>query len=361
MVAEARRTGGSATFTMEAEARQAGGPGLLVAGDLDRPVSLFAEGTVGWRHCVEVALVSIVALGLALALPLATTVFALLLFGVLHNYFEVRYVVGRFGGLFTGRLVEAVLIGLTAIVLLRLAPLGPFGRPAEIVATYGLLGAVLVLRLGYRPVLLASGFVLLSIAASISLAYADYHFVAITHLHNVLPLVFLWEWTSRGPGTGAERAFRLLNLTWAVLLPGLILAGVFGQPASADPTPATWIVGSVDGFVRTMVLPGGDMEVGARLLSVFALLQLMHYYVWCRFFPSVGGVEVARFDRTMRGLRLPRGRLLSGLVVLLAAATPFLICADFWLGRSVYGALAGYHAHLEYALLLLFVLAWRRP
>jgi hypothetical protein len=254
-----------------------------------------------------------------------------------------------------------VLVGLTAIVLLRLAPLGLLGRPAEIVATYGLLGAVLVLRLGYRPFALASALLVLLLATATSLAFPDYHFVAITHLHNVLPLVFLWEWTKGTGAAGAGRAFRLLNLTWAVLLPMLILAGAFGHPAMLDPTWATSIVGDVDSFVRTLVPPGGDSEAGGRLLSVFALLQLMHYYVWCRFFPSVGTAEAARFNQTMRDLRLPSGRRLTGLVLLLAAATLLLMWTDFWWGRSLYGALAGYHAYLEYALLLLFVLSWRRP
>jgi hypothetical protein len=86
----------------------------------------------------------------------------------------------------------------------------------------------------------------------------------------------------------------------------------------------------------------------------------MHYYVWCRFLPSVGGVAAARFDETMRGLCLPYGRHLAGLVLVFAAATLTVMWTDFWRGRSVYGALAGYHAYLEYALLLLFVLSWRR-
>ena len=115
-----------------------------------------SAGTVTWRTCAEVGVVSVLALALALNLPLATAVFALLLFGVLHNYFEIRYVVGRFGGLFAGRIAEAVLLGLTTIVLLRLAPLGSLGRPAEIVATYLLLGAILVIRLADRPRLLAA-------------------------------------------------------------------------------------------------------------------------------------------------------------------------------------------------------------
>ena len=304
---------------------------------------------------------SAVSLALALTLPLASTVFALLLFGVLHNYFELRYLVGRFGGLFAGQLTEAVLVGLTAIVLVRLAPLGALGRPAEIVATYALLGAVLVLRLGSRPHLLMPAALILVLAAALSLRYAEYHFVAITHLHNVLPLVFLWEWTSGAARTGAGRAFRCLNISWAVLLPALILIGAFGQPATVDPTAATSIVGTVDDFVRTLAPPNSDAEIGGRLLAVFALLQLMHYYVWCRFFPGVSRAEVARFDETMAALRLPRGRRLTALVSILAAAALMLMWSDFWLGRSVYGALAGYHAYLEYALLLLFVLSWRRP
>src|SRR5215210_106875 len=149
---------------MVAEARQSPG-----AAD-----GLLTVPTVSWRQCGEVAVVSAVALALALTLPLATTVFALLLFGVLHNYFELRYLVGRFGGLFTGSLVEAVLVGLTAIVLIRLVPLGPLGRPAEIVATYALLGVVLVVRLGTRPHLLIPAALILVLAAALSLAYSEY-------------------------------------------------------------------------------------------------------------------------------------------------------------------------------------------
>ena len=45
-----------------------------------------------------------------------------------------------------------------------------------------------------------------------------------------------------------------------------------------------------------------------------------------------------------------------------AATTMLLLTwSDFRLGRSVCGAQAGYHAYLEYVLLLLFILAWRRP
>ena len=319
-----------------------------------------AERPVTWIQCLELAAVSALALVLATSAPLATTVFALLLFGMLHNYFELRYLIGRFGGLFRGRLAEAVLVGLTAIVLLRLLPVGAWGRTAEIVATYGVLGVVLAFRGRRSPFILAAGILVLLLALAASLAFADHHFVVITHLHNVLPLVFLWEWSARAARTGAGRAFRLLHLGWAVLLPLAILVGLFGEPAVADWTPAASIVGDVDGFVRALLPPGADSAFGARLLAVFALLQLMHYYVWCRFFPSVGAPEAARFDTAVSAVGLPSGRRLTLLVGLFAAATCLFMWADFRLGRSVYAALAGYHAYLEYALLLLFVLAWRR-
>ncbi|MFN8636257.1 MAG: hypothetical protein U0893_20605 [Chloroflexota bacterium] len=320
---------------------------------------------VCWRHCAELAAVTAGALALALTLPLATAVFGLLLFGVAHNYFELRYVVGRFGGLFEGRLAEAVLTGLTAIVLIRVLPIGALARPLEIGAGYALLGIVLTMRVTSWP-MLAAGLVVIVMALALSLANPDQHFVAITHLHNVLPLVFLWEWTARAANTRTVKAFRLLHLTWAVALPAAILLGLFGDGGSVsldagDPTPAAAVVGDVATFVRGLTPPGADSLLGGRLLAVFALLQLMHYYVWCRFFPAVGTVEAARVDRALAGAGLPHGRRLTLLMLAVAALTFGLLWADFWQGRSLYGALAGYHAYVEYALLLLFVITWNRP
>jgi hypothetical protein len=345
---------------MVAPAVQAGREDRWQFGAADTPPDLRVRPPVSWQHCVEVAATTAVALSLSLTLPLATTVFALLLFGVLHNYFELRYVVGRFSGLFAGRLAEVVLVGLTAIVVLRLLPLGSSGRLLEILAGYGLLGVILVLSLRDRPSLAVGGSAALLGAVTLSLTFAEYHFVAITHLHNVLPLVFLWEWTARGVTSGPVRTFRLLHLTWALALPAAILTGVFGSWTLPDLTPAASIVGDVDAFVRGLTPPGDDSVLADRLLIVFALLQLMHYYVWCRFFPSVGTEEAVRSDAMLATIGMPTGRRLTGLAILLAGLTMLLLWADFWRGRSLYGALAGYHAYLEYALLLLFILSWRR-
>jgi hypothetical protein len=42
-------------------------------------------------------------LALAVGAPLTATMLGLLLFGVLHNVLEIRYVAGRFATLLTGR------------------------------------------------------------------------------------------------------------------------------------------------------------------------------------------------------------------------------------------------------------------
>jgi len=86
-------------------------------------------------------------------------------------------------------------------------------------------------------------------------------------------------------------------------------------------------------------------------------MQLLHYYTWCRFFPSVGTGEARRVDEQLASATLPSGRRLTFIAFGLALVSVGLFWTDLRLGRSVYGALAGYHAYLEYVILLLFVLA----
>ena len=62
------------------------------------------------------------ALSLAVALraPLTLTVLGLLLFGVLHNVLEIRYVAGRFAAVLTGRFLALLLALTSGIALCRL-------------------------------------------------------------------------------------------------------------------------------------------------------------------------------------------------------------------------------------------------
>ena len=52
------------------------------------------------------------------------TVLGLLLFGVLHNVLEIRYVAGRFAALLTGRFLALLLVLTSGIALCRLTAAG---------------------------------------------------------------------------------------------------------------------------------------------------------------------------------------------------------------------------------------------
>ena len=53
-----------------------------------------------------------------------------------------------------------------------------------------------------------------------------YYFVILTHLHNLVPLVFVWEWASRLGRTGGRWTFRATQVLWVLVLPLLILGGL---------------------------------------------------------------------------------------------------------------------------------------
>src|SRR6185312_10833366 len=147
-------------------------------------------------------------------------------------------------------------------------------RYAEIVIGYLVLAVAAVHA--RRPLILAG----IVAAAVASLVWPAYHFVVLAHLHNVVPLVFLWEW-------GRRTGFRAVQVGWVLVVPALILAG------AADP----WIGGTDDRFVAVSAPPGAVGTVmGARFLVVFAFLQTMHYVVWVWFLPRHAPDAVQAFE-----------------------------------------------------------------
>jgi hypothetical protein len=49
----------------------------------------------------------------------------------------------------------------------------------------------------------------LALAAVASYSNPGYHFVVLAHLHNLVPLIFLWDWAGRIPSARGRLAFRL--------------------------------------------------------------------------------------------------------------------------------------------------------
>ena len=125
---------------------------------------------------------AVLALGLALRAPLATTVLGLIAFGVLHNVLEIRYVAGRFAAILTGRFLSLLLVLTTGIAVCRLtAVVWPHGsRVAEVAVGYVILAAGC--WIGLRRGWLALGLGVLGLAAWASFAWPAYHFVVLTQV-----------------------------------------------------------------------------------------------------------------------------------------------------------------------------------
>ncbi|GHF80147.1 hypothetical protein GCM10018790_67460 [Kitasatospora xanthocidica] len=296
------------------------------------------------------ALSAVLALALALRAPTGLAVLGLAAFGLLHNVLELRYVAGRFAAVLAGPLLRLLLALVTGIVLCRLLPPSRLSQSAEILLAYGLLAAACRYGLRGRPWLLTASAVLLAAAGAVSLAFPAYHFVALAHLHNVVPLLFLAEWSRRL--RRGRAAFLALQGVWVLLVPALLLSGLLdgllngplsGRPGgwtdrlAAAYTPPAWLT----------------PEAGLRFLAVFAFLQTMHYVVWVWFLPRYAPEAAERFEARVPVLRGGRAWLLgAGAGVLLAV----LFAVDYAQGRSLYAALASYHAYLEFPVLLTLVL-----
>jgi hypothetical protein len=329
------------------------------------PVPVVRRG-VGLAPSAWLVLAAVAALMLALRVPVATAVLGLVVFGALHNVLELRYVTGRFDTVLAGPFLALLVALVTGVMVCRLLPPGNGSRAAEIGLSYVLLAVAGaracrapissgVRTLGQRKAWLTLALAVLALAAAVSFAFPAYHFVVLSHLHNVVPLFFLWEWSAT-LRPGRRGLFRAVNVGWVLVVPGLILSGLFDPVLRAAPA-ALGGLGSfeVAGLVRTYAPPSlVPTDMGVRFLVVFAFMQTMHYVVWVGVLPRYVPEAAARFDARVPLLRGGRAWLLGlGLAGVLAVA--FLL--DYASGKSLYAAAASYHAYLEFPVLLALVFA----
>lgn len=307
------------------------------------------------RPVAGFAVAATVCLLLALRLPAATAVVGLATFGILHNVLELRYLAGRFEGLLHGPFLRLLTVLISGIVACRLLPSSYGTRAAEILLAYALLAAACLYALGSRPTALACALAVVVTAAAASLAYPDEHFVVLTHLHNVVPLFFLWEW-SRGMRRRGRIAFRAVQVGWIAVIPALLLSGALdgwsaGTPGSSS--PSGWIARLSRSYAPAAWQHSG---MALRLVTVFAFMALMHYLVWVWFMPRHAPDATAAFERRVPGLT---GRWAWGLGLGGGAALAVLFATDYTRGTSLYAAVASYHAYLEFPVLLALVLRLR--
>jgi hypothetical protein len=297
-----------------------------------------------------------VALAVATRAPLATTVLGLIAFGVLHNVLEIRYVAGRFAAVLSGRLLTLLLVLITGIVCCRLAasewPTG--ARYTEIALGYLVLAVGC--RMGLRGVTLGVAWSVLAVAAWGSFVFPAYYFVILTHLHNIVPLFFLWEWAGRIRSERARLAFRLTQVLWIVVIPLVILAGGVDRLISAAPGVVGQFVGDGNRVIAVSAPPALAQTMGLRFLVMFAFMQTMHYVVWVGFLPRFAPDATKAFESRVPWLRGRRAWLVG---IAGGGFLAILFVSDYFQGRALYGALASYHAYLEFPVLLALLMSAR--
>jgi hypothetical protein len=238
----------------------------------------------------------------------------------------------------------------TGIVVCRLLG-GVVGRPAqlaEIVLGYAFLAVAA--RRGLRGRRRLAGWVLIGAAATASLAFPAQHVLVLTHLHNVVPLFFLWEWSGRIGSRRGRAAFRAVQLLWAVAVPVVVLLGLVDGWLSAGPGIVHSVVGDGGAVLAASAPPGAAATVvGLRLLTVFAFMQSMRYVVWVALLPRIAPDASAAFEARVPWATGPR---LWATGFVLAAGFAVVLGLDFSRGTTLYAALAGYPAYVELVVLL---------
>jgi hypothetical protein len=317
-----------------------------------------ATGTAPSRAPILFFVITVtVALAAALRLPATVTVVGLAMFGILHNVLEIRYVFGRFAAVLTGRFLTLLLVLITGIVFCRLLPgaLAPWPGRTEILLGYVVLLVASAWGLARRPPLLVAAFAAVVVAAAGSLTFPAYHFVVFAHLHNVVPLFFLWEWARDLPAGAGRARFRAAQVGWVLGIPAVVLAGALDPWIGADRGSAVAaFAGGADRLLAAYVPPAWlGADVAVRFLVVFAFMQTMHYVVWVWFMPRYVPDATRSFERRFDGMPRHWVWTAAGAATALFAV---LFATDYVTGKTLYAAVASYHAYVEFPVLLALLL-----
>ena len=302
------------------------------------------------------ALVAIAVLGLVLRDPLAVSVFGLASFGMLHIALELRYVIGRFADRLAGSLGWLLVLLLTVLVGARLLATinRTLAQQIEAAGAFVLVGLAVWIALRGRA--RTVGLVIAVFLALLALAWPAWYWHLITHLHNVVPLIFLWDWSRRlAPRT--RNWFLAAQVGWGLIVPALIVLGAFDALLSPDAASfaAGWVADG-QSVINAAAPPGASAELAYRFMVAFAFGQSMHYVVWIGFLPAFAPEATAAFGRLVPALR---GWRLPVLAIVAALALGAAFWSDYALGRFLYGLVAAYHVYLEVPVLIFLLIGWR--
>lgn len=276
---------------------------------------------------------------LALRAPFAVAVFGIMLLGPLHVLLAVRYLSGRIAGAVPAATGWLLVAGLAAMALVRaVATVAPHvGHQLELLGSMALVAFALVLGLRGRLRFLA--LLPVALVAALSLVNLPWYTHLLMHGHNLIPLIFLWDWT-RGRPRRARWGFIGANLVWMIGIPAAILLGLADPLLNSTPPSAVTQLIDPAALIASAAVPGADAVLGLRYLVVFAFLQSMHYVLWMGFFQLCGRAEV-------RQSPLPAGWRFWALAALASALVWAAYGLSYYDGRAAYSVLGAFNAYLK--------------
>lgn len=295
------------------------------------------------RPAVGLLAAAVLLAGIAVAQPYALAAFSVVAFGPLHVLLALRYLTGRSWPALAGSTGRTLLVLVLLMVVVRAITVvdGHLGHQLELIGGTGIVAFALWagLRGGLRYAAIGAVLTL----AVVSALELPWYWHLLTHGHNLVPLVFLWDWARRSRPT-ARLSFVAANLGWLVGIPAVVLAGL--ADAWLNPAPPGLVTHLTDPafLVASAAPPGASPALGLRFLAVFGFLQAMHYVLWMVFFQVHGRPEIRRLERAVP--------VLAGWRFWAVAAA---VCAAIWMsygigyaqGRAVYGVLGALNVYVE--------------
>lgn len=295
-----------------------------------------------------------VVIATVVAVPLLVYSMTLATFGAAHVLSELRYIDDRFGrrlGTPYAATIGPLLAG--AIGARASGVFGLLNTPTAAIIELSFVTALALTaaRGDFRQRALAVG---VSVALGIATLVSPFDTsIALSILHNLTPLAFLWEISRPGLRrrvmTLALLAFVGLPVLVATGLPRMALASVGIGVMSIDPIGAGALGSHLYIYVPTPLLGSGS---AIDLFSASVVAQCAHYAAVILVLPAM----LAATDAGARSIvAWPRGKLFVTVVTILSSIVLYQFAIGFVSARALYGIAASLHAWLEIPLVIIAV------
>jgi len=317
-----------------------------------RSIRVAARGPELGAFWLGVAAAAVLMTSMAVAAPLLVYSVTLASFGAAHVLAELRFVDLRFGRVLgSGRVALMALMLAGAVMARVLGVLHLLDSPAAIALELYCVVMLAVSAAGGSAATSLSAIGAGTALAMATLAAPFETLIALSVLHNLTPLAFLWEVLPprlrRTAMPPAFAAFLGLPLLVATGFPRALLGSAGFPGRDLDPLGAGPVADHLYIYVPTPLL---EQESAIDLFTGAVVAQCAHYAAVIVVLPLL----LARHDCVARGLvAWPRGWLLAAIVACISGLLLYRFGQDFVTTRAIYGIAASVHAWIEVPLVVI--------